>query len=446
MTMGELWRDQGLDELVRELNQAKSGAAANTTDADSGPPGGLEELALGVVAGRGELEQVASPSRSLLDMPTAGLVIAGSPLDHLLAAMVERGASDLLLVAGEPPVLRIDGRLERLPTALLDNAKIALLVEPLLGARGRRQLFDNGAVDLSARRQGVGQQGSAGHSRRGDVAGKRDRFRVNLHRQQGGLAAAIRALPATPPTLAALGLPGDLAELLTQTRGLVLVCGPTGAGKTTTLAALVAELNARRACHIITVEDPIEYEHRNRLALVEQIEVGRDTPSFAVALRNALRQDPDVLLVGEMRDPETISAALTAAETGHLVLSTLHTNDSVQAIHRIVDVFPAAQQNQVRQQLALALLAIVSQQLVPRIDGGRVVAVEVLLATHAVRHQIRSEQLQKLYNEVTLGKRQGMISLEASLARLVRSGEISRQEATIRSTRPDELESLLRAG
>jgi twitching motility protein PilT len=228
-------------------------------------------------------------------------------------------------------------------------------------------------------------------------------------------------------------------------RGLVLVCGPTGAGKSSTLAALVGELNRTRSCHILTIEDPVEYEHRPGKAVIEHIEVGRDARSFPEALRAALRQDPDVLLVGEMRDLETVATALTAAETGHLVLSTLHTNDAAQAIHRIVDVFPPAQQAQIRHQLALALHAIVVQQLVPRADGrGRVPAVELLLATYPVRHHIRSDNLQKLYNEISLGKRHGMISMEQSLAQLVREGKIGLEEAQVRASHPEELEALLR--
>jgi twitching motility protein PilT len=227
---------------------------------------------------------------------------------------------------------------------------------------------------------------------------------------------------------------------------LVLVCGPTGSGKSTTLAALVGELNRNESRHIITIEDPIEYEHRNVHSVIEQIEIGRDAPSFAAALRASLREDPDVILVGEMRDLETVATALTAAETGHLILSTLHTSDAAQAIHRIIDVFPSLQQMQIRQQLALSLNAIVVQQLVPRSDGpGRCVAVEVLLATHAVRNHIRNEKLQQLITEITLGKRQGMISLEDSLARLVRQGLIGADDARIRSARPDELDSLLRS-
>jgi twitching motility protein PilT len=225
----------------------------------------------------------------------------------------------------------------------------------------------------------------------------------------------------------------------------VLVCGPTGAGKSTTLAALVGEINRTSARHIVTIEDPIEYEHRNGQSVVEQVEIGRDAPSFAAALRASLRQDPDVILVGEMRDLETAATALTAAETGHLILSTLHTSDAAQAIHRIVDVFPPVQQTQIKQQLALSLNAIVCQQLIPRSDGkGRAVAVEVLLANTAVRNHIRQDKLQNLITEITLGKRQGMISLEDSLARLVQQRQITAEDARQRTSRPDELESLLK--
>ncbi|MFZ2490383.1 MAG: PilT/PilU family type 4a pilus ATPase, partial [Thermoanaerobaculia bacterium] len=271
------------------------------------------------------------------------------------------------------------------------------------------------------------------------------RFRVNIHRQRGTLAAAFRALPASIPTLQQLNLPPALQELVKPTRGLVLICGPTGSGKSTTLAALVGEMNRAESRHVITIEDPIEYEHRSANAVIEQVEIGRDAPSFSTALRSALRQDPDAILLGEMRDLDTIATALTAAETGHLILSTLHTSSVAQAINRIVDVFPPQQQSQVRQQLALSLNAIVIQQLIPRADGkGAVVAVELLTATYAVRNLIRTDKLQQLASEVTMGKRQGMISLEDSLARLVQERTITIEDARIRSTRPDELESLLK--
>jgi twitching motility protein PilT len=360
--------------------------------------------------------------------------LAGAPegdLVPLLADAVRRQASDLLLVPGSPPMVRIDGRLAPLGGPPLLPHAIGPLFDAHLGPRHRRLLADAGAVDLTLRLPG------------GEGGGWR--FRANLHRQRGQLAAALRALPRRVPTLAELELPAELADLVAPTRGLVLVCGPTGAGKSTTLAALVGHLNRTRAAHVITIEDPIEYEHPGQRCLVEQVEVGTDAPSFAAALRAALRQDPDVLMVGEMRDLETIAIALTAAETGHLVLGTVHTHDVVQVVHRIVDVFPGDQQGQIRQQLALSLHAVVAQQLVPRCDrAGRVPAIEVLTATYAVRNHIRSQQPHKLHNEVTLGKRHGMVSLEESLVRLVRAGVVAEEEARMRSSRPEELASLLR--
>jgi twitching motility protein PilT len=370
----------------------------------------------------------------------------GEPLDRLLGEMVRQRASDLLLVAGLPPVFRIDGRLLRADSDLLEGEEIAAMLQPHLGARARRDMEERGSADLSLRlAPGREVRLDEGPRAGGSSPSSSWRFRVNLHRQGGQLAAAVRALPTEIPSLAGLNLPPTFAELVRPNRGLVLVCGPTGSGKSSTLAALVAELNRTRSCHIITIEDPIEYEHRSARAVLEHVEIGRDARSFPEALRAALRQDPDVILVGEMRDLETVATALTAAETGHLVLSTLHTNDAAQAVHRIVDVFPPAQQGQIRQQLALSLHAIVVQQLVPRSDGvGRVPAVELMLASYAVRNHIRSDNLQKLYNEITLGKRLGMISMEQSLADLVHLGRIDQDEARVRASHPDELDTLLR--
>jgi twitching motility protein PilT len=392
--VAKLIRDPQLDELVKELNKEGS----NT----SWPP---------------------------LQIPS------GNPLEELLVEMAQRGASDLMILAGAPPILRLSGRLAAADRPPLTLDDVHALLGSFLTPRVRERLEAGGGADFSVRLPKAEEE-----ERRAC------RFRVNLHRQRGTLAAAIRALPTSIPTLAELNLPLTLADLVKPSRGLVLICGPTGAGKTTTLAALLGVLNANESRHIITIEDPVEYEHRNIHSVIEQVEIGRDAPSFAAALRASLRQDPDVILVGEMRDLETMATALTAAETGHLILSTLHTSDAAQAIHRIVDVFPAAQQTQIRQQLTLSLNAIVVQQLVPRSDGkGRCVAVEVLLATHAVRNHIRNERLQHLISEITLGKRQGMISIEDSLARLVRQGLISIDDARMRSARPEELESLLRS-
>jgi twitching motility protein PilT len=403
--MKKLTPDPDLEQLVRELNQTE-----------------------------GSEDEPDVPAAETSAWPAATLS-EGNPLERLLIEMAQRGASDLLLLAGLPPILRLGGRLTRSDAPALDAADVQALFAPSMTSRLRQRLDEDGAADFSLR---LGKPVS-------DEDRRAWRFRVNVHRQRGTLAAAVRALPTEVPTLQQLNLPASLAELVKPTRGLVLVCGPTGSGKSTTLAALVGEINRSEARHVITIEDPIEYEHRNGKSIIEQVEVGRDSPSFHAALRAALRQDPDVILVGEMRDLETVATALTAAETGHLILSTLHTSDATQAIHRMVDVFPPAQQTQIKQQLALSLNAIVVQQLIPRSDNnGRAVAVEVLLANHAVRNHIRQERLQNLANEITLGKRQGMISLEDSLARLVTQGLITADDARVRSSRPDELESVMR--
>ena len=391
--MTKLVRDPQLDALVKKLNETSG-----------------------------------TESPALAAWPPA-LIPSGTPIEPLLADAAHRGASDLLILAGVKPIFRVGGRLVSTEDPPLSADDVQSILSPFLTERVRARIESDGAADFSVR-----------------VANPPMRFRLNIHHQRGTLAAAIRALPTAVPAIAELNLPPSLAELVRPTRGLVLVCGPTGAGKSTTLAALVGELNRNESRHIVTIEDPVEYEHRNNRSVIEQIEVGRDAPSFASALRSALRQDPDVILVGEMRDLETVATALTAAETGHLILSTLHTSDAAQAIHRIIDVFPPQQQTQIKLQLSLSLNGIVVQQLVPRSDGkGRSVAVEVLVATHAVRNHIRNDKLQNLISEITLGKRHGMISLEDSLARLVRQGAITVEDARIRSSRPDELESLLRS-
>jgi len=435
--MTERIRNPEMDQLVRQLN---TGEAVERTTADDLPdeftePPSFVTPRAGLVPGIAPA--ATAPVAELLDRPAQARVEEGEVLDRFLLEMIRQNASDLLLIAGMPPVFRLDGRLVRTEGEALDGEEMAQIFRPNLGGRSRRDLDERGYADFPLR---------LSPGRELDIAsGPSWRFRVNLHRQGGQLAAAIRSLPLEMPSIAGLNLPLSLAELVRQSRGLVLVCGPTGSGKSSTLAAMVGELNRTRSCHILTIEDPVEYEHRPGKAVIEHIEIGRDARSFPEALRAALRQDPDVILVGEMRDLETVATAITAAETGHLVLSTLHTNDAAQAVHRIVDVFPPAQQTQIRHQLALALNAIIVQQLVPRSDGrGRVPAVELLLASYPVRHHIRSDHLQKLYNEITLGKRHGMISLEQSLANLVREGKIDVDEARMRASHPDELEGLLR--
>jgi twitching motility protein PilT len=347
-------------------------------------------------------------------------------LEGWLAQLVARRGSDLLLVADAPPAVRRDGDFEFLDADRLTGPEIERAVLPALSAAARRAYKEKWNADGSLRR---GAQ----------------RFRVNLHRERGRAAAAIRALPAEPPTLSSLGLPDEVGRLARLPRGLVLVTGPTGSGKTTTLAALVGEINRSSARHVVTIEDPIEYEHAHRSSVVEQVEIGTDAPDFASALRAALRQAPDVLVIGEMRDPETMSIALAAAETGHLVLSTLHSSDTAGAVARLADSFPPERQGTVRQEIAMSIAAILSQHLLPRADGrGRVVAVELLLATDGARQHIRKNALHHLHQEIAIGRRIGATSLEQSLARLVKEGLVAPDEARARAPHAEEFDSFLR--
>ncbi len=268
------------------------------------------------------------------------------------------------------------------------------------------------------------------------------RVRGNAFSQRGATAIALRMIPREIPTMEQLGLPPVLHDFAKQHQGLVLITGPTGSGKSTTLAAIIDQINTNRACHIITIEDPIEYVHDHKLAAVNQREVGSDTSSFANALRSALREDPDVLLVGEMRDLESIRFALTIAETGHLVFATLHTNDTAQSLGRIIDVFPGDQQAQVRVQLAAALTGIVYQRLIPRIGGGLIAAYEVLVADTAIRNLIKEGKTHQLRNSLVTGQRDGMVTFEQSLSALVQSGQISYEDAVARSLYPKEVEPL----
>ena len=439
--------DPEIDELVRELNDPRAGApiAGSGSEPLTGPmelgSAGHENQVGPLDAGADAqmlsrvLEQVHSSedegAGSMRLGDGVGEVTSESGLARLLDSLVSRGGTDLHLISRSAPVVRVNGDLHWLDEETLTEDDVQSLFRQFLDPRMRADLERRGATDFSLRRRSV--SGAF-------------RFRVNVHRQRGQLAANVRALPQKVPSLEQLNLPSSLGQLVEPEQGLVLVCGPTGSGKSSTLAALVALLNSRQRRHVITIEEPIEYEHPHARSLVEQIEIGIDAPSFAEALRAALRQDPDVILLGEMRDLETMSTALTAAETGHLILSTLHTSDAAQAVHRIVDVFPSDQQGQVRQQLALCLHAVLSQRLLPRVDDhGRVPALELLLATYPVRQHIRSGATQKIYNELTLGQKLGMISLEASLAGLVQRGLVDKDRALVRSSKPEELVSLLRS-
>jgi twitching motility protein PilT len=336
----------------------------------------------------------------------------GTSIDPLLGLASRSGASDVLLVAGASVVMRIHGDLTPSTGPLLDGDDIRNLVLPLLDARQQRTLETDRSLDLSFAREGLG------------------RFRLNLHFQRGTLAAAIRLLPSSVPKLDSLHLPAIVGSLADRRQGLILITGASGCGKSTTLAAMIERINSQKRCHIVAIEDPIEYHHSNQKSIVEQIEIGADAKDYPHALRSVLRQNPDVLLIGEMRDPETISVALSAAETGHLVLSTLHTNDAPQAISRILDAFPSAEQSQVRQQISLALSAVVSQQLTPAANGtGRFPAVEIMTATSAVRNLIRKGEDHQLHSQISTGRTEGMITMEQSLAELVRAGRIARETA-----------------
>ena len=347
-------------------------------------------------------------------------------LDRWLSTLQERSGSDLLLIAGAPPSLRVDGRILPLPEAPLSGEEIEEAVLGALSPRARSQYGQDGIADASHKIPGLG------------------RFRVNLHRERGRAAATVRALPAEPPRLASLRLPPGTEMLTRLPRGLVLIGGPTGSGKTTTLAALVEEINRRDARHIVTIEDPIEYEHPHRASLVEQVEIGSDAPDFPTALRAAMRQAPDVLVVGEMRDPETMKIALTAAETGHLVFSTVHTSDVASTVSRVADAFPSERQNTIRQELSMALAAVLTQILLPKKGGGRVPAAELLLLGYGARQHIRKNALQHLHQEIALTRKQGSVTMEESLARLVREDLVDPEEARARAAHPEDFESALR--
>ena len=349
-------------------------------------------------------------------------------LDELLGAARGAGASDVLLVAGTRPTTRVDGKLQPLADEPLTLREVGLLCGVLVPDARREEAGRLGAIDFSLH-----------HATNGNL-------RCNVHRQRAGWAAAVRLLPPAVPALDELGLPPDLARFAELQHGLVLVTGPTGCGKSTTLAAIVGELLARRTAHLITVEDPVEYVHEHGESVVEHVEIGRDVDSYATALRSAMRQDPDVLLIGEMRDTASMSVAITAAETGHLVFSTLHTGDAAQTIHRILDSFPPNQVDSVRAQLSVSLAGIVSQQLLPRVDGpGRVPAVEILIATRAVRNLIRKGEVERLRAQITLERQAGMLELDRSLVRLVRQELVDEDEARGRSRVPELFEELLGA-
>ena len=347
-------------------------------------------------------------------------------LNRWLQTLVDRNGSDLFLIVGVPPAIRVAGNVLRLEEDPLEPAGIEEAVLSLLSPKAVQQYRSEGYTDASLRHASLG------------------RFRINMHHERGRPAAAIRSLPLTPPRLSELTLPTNILALTRLPYGLVLIGGPTGSGKTTTLAALVNEINRRDAKHIITIEDPIEYEHPQQKSIIEQVEIGIDAPDFPTALRSALRQAPDIIVVGEMRDPETMRIALTAGETGHLVFSTLHTGDVTSTISRVADSFPPERQATIRQELSMSLAAVMTQILVPRVGGGRVPATELLMVGYGARQHIRKNALQHLHQEITITRPQGSFTFEESLVTLVRQALITADEARGRTIHPDELDLLLR--
>ncbi len=351
-------------------------------------------------------------------------------IEELLELTVDSNASDLHLSAGLPPIIRINGELLKTELPVLTEGDAQQLIFSMLTNEQRREVEQNLELDCSLGIHGLG------------------RFRVNVYKERGTYAAALRTIATEAPTIDQLGLPSVVKEVADKHRGLVLVVGPTGSGKSTTLAAMVDYINRNRSVHILTIEDPVEFVHTSKKAIIHQRELGGDTKSFANALKSALREDPDVILVGELRDHETIQLAITAAETGHLVLGTIHTSSAAQTIDRIVDVFPTGQQQQIRTQLSVSLVAVFAQTLLPKLNPsgmreGRVLAQEIMTVTPAISNLIREGKGAQIYSAIQTGVQNGMITLEGSLKNLYNKRLISYEDAISVSSRPDDLVKLL---
>jgi len=352
-------------------------------------------------------------------------------IEDLLKELVESRGSDLHISSGLPPVKRVDGKLERMEYPPLTSEQVEQLLFPMMSNDQRRRLEQDWELDFSYGIKGMG------------------RFRVNFYKDKGSYAAAFRTITSEAPTLENMNMPPIVTEVAQKPRGLVLVTGPTGSGKSTTLAAMIDYINRTRAEHILTIEDPIEFVHKSKMSVIHQRELGMDTRSFANALKSALREDPDIILVGEMRDHETIALALTAAETGHLVFGTLHTSSASQTIDRIIDVFPQGQQQQIRVQLANSLVAVFAQTLLPKQlpDGtskGRVMAQEIMIVTPAIANLIRESKAAQIYSTIQTSSESGMQTLEAALANLVNEGLVTVENAMAKSSKPAELQRLLK--
>jgi twitching motility protein PilT len=348
-------------------------------------------------------------------------------LRRWLEQLVEHKGSDLILVPEAQASVRVEGAVVNVAADRLTGEQIEAAMLPALAAHAQEAYEQTGIADSSYRSEGLG------------------RFRINLHQERGRAAATVRALPSKVPALADLRLPAGVGALAKLHRGLVIVGGATGSGKTTTLAALINEINQQEARHIVSIEDPIEYEHTHNRSVIEQVEIGIDAPDFPTALRAAMRQAPDVIVVGEMRDAETARIALAAAETGHLVFTTLHTTDAASTVSRIADSFPQERQHTVRAEMAMALAAMLTQMLIPRKNGGRVPAAELLMVGYGARAHIRKNALQHLHQEITITRKQGSFTLEESLAQLVVRGDLGREEAMVRAMHPEDLDTQLKA-
>jgi len=354
-----------------------------------------------------------------LAMPTAGTGMI--PMEDLLRLVVEENASDLHLSVGAPPALRLNGRLIRLDVRPLQPEDTESLARSIAGEVNMQRVNEEGSVDF------------------GFTFRERGRFRVSVFRQRGNIGVVLRQIPRQILSLEEIGLPQSVRQLLNTPRGLILVTGPTGSGKSTTLASMLDVINATTEGHIMTIEDPIEYFHEHKRCVVNQREVGTDVPSFAEGLRRALRQDPDILLVGEMRDLETMETAITASETGHLVFSTLHTTGAARTIDRIIDAFDAARQEQIRTQISVNLKAVISQLLIPRLDGkGRVAVFEIMINTPSIAALIRDNKTFRIATDIQTGTKYGMVSLEASLVQLYLDGVIAYEEVLNKAQDPDQ--------
>ncbi len=342
-------------------------------------------------------------------------------IDKLLSAAIKQGASDLHITVGQPPVLRLHGRMQKLKTKVLEAPDTMGLMKSITPDRCQQEFQETGSTDF------------------GFAFGEQARFRVSIFRQRGNVAMVLRQIPVDLFTMDQLGLPEIFKKIIIRPRGLVLVTGPTGSGKSTSLAAMVDYLNENLDHHIITIEDPIEFQHNHKKSTINQREVGVDVTSFSEAIRRALRQDPDVILVGEMRDLETIEAAITAAETGHVVFGTLHTSSAAGTINRIIDVFPTNQQDQIRTQLASSIIGILSQQLLKKVGGGRVAAFETLVVNSGIANLIRENKIFRITSQIQTGAKYGMQLLDDHIFKLWRDGLVSKEDALAKCNTPDDL-------